>query len=806
MTREPIRREATEHIREALTQATITLLQGAPGVGKSWALDALFAFSDDIIERTACVFLRLTARDSMPEYFLWHLADALRMRIPPSYDEPERFIEAIRRLPAHTIIVLDELHLLGNAVAPHTLLNELIETTTRPLRGSPRRWLLSTRRSPLFPQAVWLADGRARLLEGDTILTLTAAESAELIESSGVTSGKPLRLHGTIRSAALNLAQLIAKERRLLGSRKQRRTAHSSIARFIDRLQPRLVETLTSLSLIQVIRPSLLQSTTLLDTEVVAILADLGLIHADPALGGFALDSALALELRTRLSQAPVAHISAATRLALHVGPHDADIRPGFTLLEEAEVWPELVALLEEFGFALLDRETLHGCVSHALAILPARYREQHPILTGLAGAVNARVGFGDIAESWFQNALNDERLVGAAKQEITYRYAVELLRRNRPDARTVLDPLRHELEANPAQNPNLFALVKSLHAAIAAQQNDRETAKRALRLSLDALDECCTRGTRAYVLHAGAYTARRLDNHQLAISLADEALLLADAEALHDLGSRTASIRQELAYMVEHDATLTATYLDLVDYHATLAGEARMQLFAWLTRFWLGVEAGDLELMISAQRHIEGSEACDDYMQAQLRQTIVPGIAIGEAWNGAFSHAAHLVEHYARSSPPGRHRAYRWSELAIYYAAIAATTNSSKAREQAAEALHEARLHLTPLADAGGLGHENDILARIALTLILLQRRRGARILIGQIAQHAAIDHRAATIAESLACLSAYCDGSGTSRTLRRALTHLNDIGLGGIARLIAALPDPTIPYDTEPEQLAVG
>ncbi len=93
-------------------------------------------------------------------------------------------------------------------------------------------------------------------------------------------------------------------------------------------------------------------------------------------------------------------------------------------------------ALLERHGFPLVDGG-YGDLVNAALRILPGEPGIARPVTLALRGSYEASLGRSDVAEAWFVHALRQSG--GAIHDEITYRHACDLLRRQRVGLHRIL-------------------------------------------------------------------------------------------------------------------------------------------------------------------------------------------------------------------------------------------------------------------------------------------------------------------------------------------------------------------------------
>lgn len=772
------------------------MLCGGAGIGKSVLLEQVFSPHEGI-DSQSCVFIRFMDRDKTSKEFLKRLAFAFGFCAIPRLDEASFLADFIKKTVVDKIIVIDDFHDFGEHNIYSNFLAELIALTTCPGDAPPIRWVVAIRNQHNLPQGSWLASNRATLIDADVMLSVTDQEIENYCESHGI---KSFKHKGIFRSLMLNASLIIAEKMNLRREdapypedkifRHRDQTAFLKISKLITNLEASLHIFLYSTCLLDEIDLDDLLESEHINPSALKKLSSLGIIHYDAVLEGLRYDSSVSHFLKSTLQYCSMPVIVEATKIASHVGSRRSDVMLGFSILSEHQAWDSIVEILKISGLFLLDHEPVHGSVEKALSKLPIEVAQNDPFIAGLWGVMTARVGFSDVSESWFQNALFSEQLSGHHRRTITFRYALEVARRERNDAFSLLEPLYQELESDPLLDPDLRALVRVAMSVVSIQNKRTDDAIMYSISALEADSYAFNDSTHARVHHGAAYTYLRAGHPFDSSPLADKAIHFAEADGSFELASWCLSLRQEIAHRFEHDFNLTLSYLRKLEFCAWLSEDARMMLIAALGIYWIALELGDQKLMAITRHHIDRYEAIDDYMQTQIRGTIVPGSAYTKAWQGEYDKAAHLIEIYAPRSHKGHNQAYRWSELAIYYSASYHLSQNIETRTKAYAAMVNARDQLKLIEH--GLDHENDILTRLCIAAVLLERFTLANSIILLISGNKPHDWRTPALFEAMEALLEYWQKGESTARLRPAVRGLMANQMGAIAYLIGGLPRP--------------
>jgi hypothetical protein len=791
------RNNARRQLQEAIAQKPITLLCGGAGIGKSCLLEEVFTI-DGFVDESSCVVIRFTKRDHTVKAFLRRFAIVLNLYELPDLSRPEQMAGAINALPEGIVLVIDDFHELGHKPQFAGYLAKLIELTTRHGEKPPRRWVVAIRQLDELPQGILMAQNRLSLLNANEILAVQDRERDGMYALRGITH-QP-NVYGSMRTIMLSLGFIMANDLGYMGKRSdlpvapthghRHKSGHRHVEKLVQRLNRSLQEFLYTTCLLDEIDLGDLLETNDLDPKALEKLAKIGLLHYDAVLGGLRYDDTVTDYLQETLNYCSTSIIERASRHAAHAGTRRADVMHGFKALVSHQAWDSILSILERYGLTLLDHEPVHGSVAFALQSLPDEVVQVSPVAAGIFGAMTARVGFGDVAESWFQNSLNMEGISQALRHQIGFRYALEVIRRERGDAIDLIGPLYEELESDPALDPDLRALVRIARAVVATHHHNDAEATFYLNQAIEADTLAYDDATHARVHHGAAYVLIRLGMPEMAIQLADKAIEFAVRDGFYDLAAWCVSIRQQLALNLQHDAPLALTYLRRLELYAWLSEDARMMVVAALGVFWIALEIGDMKLMTLAQNNIDRHDAVDDYMQKQIRQSLIPGSAYKQAWKGKYEEAAHLVELYAPLLQPGHSQAFRWSELAMFFASSYSLSGDRSMRTKAYEALKHVRTQLnqpnTPVE------HENDVLFRTAIAALAIEKFDLIRDIMSIMQNSTLFDKRVHVMLEALDVMIDYWHNGGVSSDIASALEKLKDNNMGNMYRVIGGLPLP--------------
>ena len=210
------------------------------------------------------------------------------------------------------------------------------------------------------------------------------------------------------------------------------------------------------------------------------------------------------------------------------------------------------------------------------------------------------------------------------------------------------------------------------------------------------------------------------------------------------------------------------------------LAGSRELLLYATLCLYELEVSSGRVSRIEQLNEQLKELEI---FFCVLTTETLLPAQALQVAWDGDFYRAYRLLQWSGEHQINLDRRAYRYAEIALYAAASGLRDEASAAAERALAASRRAGVAGKTVPQA---------LAYVALTFVLLRRPARAAKLLSELAPHCAQSPRSALIVGLVAALSARWNGESTADELRAALADLDRHELGGVARMVEALPLP--------------
>jgi len=448
-------------------------------------------------------------------------------------------------------------------------------------------------------------------------------------------------------------------------------------------------------------------------------------------------------------------------------------------LRETAAGDPGLIASsLELHGFRACDSGQVDA-VRAALASIPNNVLATNPSALALKAMVASLDGRFDLADVWFETALRDAQ--GGARNEIVFRYGLDLVRRSRSDVIALLTAEIGRPGLDEASSTRLSALLATAYVGVHRVDDARRAARAALRGMHSVRDD----SVRARIYHQSAFVALNDGDMTSAGDLARLALEHAERTELHDVSARALSVLHNLSVGVHDDPEAARGYLLRMSECARKAANPTLALYAIMNLYELDVDAGNLP----------GIEQLDGEL-AQLRifltpmasESLLPAQALRAAWEGRFEHAYSLLSPSAEKQFDEDRRAVRWAEVAAYAAAAGMRTESARAIAKCRAALRK-----TQAQDRSALRAQ----AFLAIAEILLAHDGRARTAIaGLRAATRRAGPRFFALVEAIRALQARWSGrSDEPFSLPDALERLERVELGGIARFIEALSLPTSP-----------
>ncbi|HEY4439253.1 MAG TPA: LuxR C-terminal-related transcriptional regulator [Candidatus Elarobacter sp.] len=669
-------------------------------------------------------------------------------------------------------IVIDDFH--NAAVDPDcvALLTELIER-------EPGRitWIVATRSDAGLPVASWIGYGRMDVALGEDELRFTAEEALAAADDGAIddprevetlrelTGGWPIalgialrmRLHAAdLRTAASGTREMV-----------YRYLAEQVFAQ-LDRAEQRfLLRTCVFTAFDDAIAEACGGS-----AEMVAHLRRRATFLAASASGDYRYHDLFRDFLERELRR---------------TGSHEwfETLRAGGVLLEErgdparalalfvrAESVDDVVRVVERDGLALVERghaETLAG----ALDALPDDARRGRAAVIGLRAVLEAWRGNFDLAESGFLAAIeraNDDAL----RIALVHRYAIELVRHER-DPIALLEPYAADEQLAVPQRVSILGTLSTAYLRADRRDDAKLTLHRALDLLGPARDDAAAR-----VYQQAAYITSIAGTRERARGYANLAVELALAHGLYEVAARAYSVLYTLAYDESDDPIAVLAILDKLLDCARKGASRQARQYGVIASYEIEVERGDDAALERLDRELDGGRGAVSLLR---NETLLPAEALRAAWDRDFVRAHALLAGSAEHQSGDARRAVRAAEIALY-ACAAGLPDEGEA------ALHDAR---TALERCGSAASRRVARSHLFVALAELVRGRPAAV-----QRHVADAERSLgpamrrlrALAAAVRALARVNLGQAEPSAVAAALERLRADHMGGIARLLAALP----------------
>ncbi len=655
------------------------------------------------------------------------------------------------------------------------LLTELVDQTAH----TRIRWILVAETPDRFPIARWLANERMDLPLDETDLSLTFEDLSSAVEQSSASiSRASLRaLCRTTGNSPASIALALSDPSTLPGFVGDEHVhpfeffARRALAARPETERRFLLES----CLFECFDAQLLEAAGWSDAQpMLDRLHDGGAFLYAEAGGSYRYHKQFRSFLEDRLR-------AAAGGLYQRVGAASAVVcgRLGrwpdaLRLYTDLQAATPLVQLLSEHGFELMDRGEA-ASISRALAALGDADFAAFPVALAVKASFESLHGNFDVAEAWFRHAISV--VEPQARGAIVFRFATDLVRRDRRDAIDLLVPI-------VAEGGHELALAVSLAGLLAtayATHGQRAAAAQTIECALDQLHAVDDPAVRAKVYFQAGYVAFFATEPERAKDFAHRALETALASHLYDIAARALSILYNVAMDYEDDVGAGKLYLDVLASCSAKAGSRHLLIYATLAQFEIEVFRGNLRESARLDAMLRTLEV--DY-SVYASEMLLPAQALRATWTGDFHRAYRLIATTAEAQITPTRQSQRYAEIALYAAAAGLR----------AEATVAVRAALALLASKDQAGDESVVLSKayIALALDLLGRHRRAARVLSTVKCSTDLTPRRRELLHAIRAVNARWAAGRYSSDLRDALEQLDASDFGGIARLIEALPLP--------------
>ena len=432
----------------------------------------------------------------------------------------------------------------------------------------------------------------------------------------------------------------------------------------------------------------------------------------------------------------------------------------------------EVAAVLDRGGATLTERGSW-ALIDNALEFLRSSDFSESAMVLALRATSESNRDHFDTAEAWFRLAI--ERSANSSdKARIGQRFALEAMRQGRPDLVEALATMVFETsEPDSVAHLTVRGTLATAFATLTRFDQALQEICHVLRLMHDGVSD----KERARLFQQAAFVYLRCGLYVEARQYAQIAFDEAASANAFNVAALAQTLLYEIAIESDDDPLRALFHLRLFNRYAILSGGARLRLFALLATFSIYVENGDTTALLTLDEQLCGRELIqhNDF----INETLLPDEAMRAAWSGNFLRAFRLAIGTTETET-GARQFLRIAESAVF-AAAARNSNSS----------FELLANAAPWTALPPVARNGRIPCLLAVAWLLLGRRENAfETLI--LARHLgfAAGPRNEAFFETVEILTHGGDIFADSDAVRTCFSRLEDVGLGGIARLLKALP----------------
>ncbi len=780
----------TARIADASTYP-VAVLTAEGGTGKSTALRAYLA------EREPdAVYFELHVRHDSAARFARGLADALAPRISTIgnslalahersmlMDDPAAFLGAwlAEHVAGLTVpIAIDGLH--------HARDGEIGRMLAAAIDRTPGvRWLLCGRTARHLPLAPWLAHGTSALPIDARAFALAPdeTEAFALRYAPSVSRTLVARLAAASGGSPAILRYALATASFL--------PEHAETPAASDRLGGALVE--CTLDVLTPEQAAFLERAAAFPDLDVELCGAAGLADAREHLsalreripfafelrgGRLYLAGCLAAGLRRRAASRNPGFAGAARRALGRGFERTGRITEALATFARERSAPDILRIVAEHGLALAEGGR-GDVVADAIATLDPAAQMSDPVAVGLRAIAQSRLGNFEIAEGWFQLAI-DRAGSPDLRAEIALARGQHLLRSFRPEALEVLEPLA----ADASLDADVRTYAQAALGPAFVARGELERARAAADEALQRAARSTSKQLSARVHHQAAFVALCCGEAERAKQLAAASLEDAAQYGYYDIAAGALTVLYNVASDVDDEPSEALSHLGALAVCAARSGSLTSQVVALLGSYEIAVERGDLA---AADRYEKRARALDvKQFERAVSEALIPAQALRCAWNGDFAGAYEVSANSADLQWSADRQALRWAEISLYaaasgeysaeaYAAIAAANGFLDGAGQANGRTHRARIFLALALAMLGESAQADAMFSVvdALPAGLTKRLQALRALAGAVARR--------------------LRGERNHAALLEAVARMNVCDFGGVARMIVALPITVAP-----------
>ncbi|MBV9277890.1 MAG: hypothetical protein JOZ97_06615, partial [Candidatus Eremiobacteraeota bacterium] len=673
-------------------QFPVTLIAAPAGFGKTTALR-------DFIESTRLEALRLNLRreDRTALAFVRGLVEALAPVAPAAAATfpavQQRAIasgldanELVGWLDEHlrrTIctVVIDDLHHAAADPATMPFLAELIDRTRTRIK-----WIIATRSDVGLPVATWIGYGAMDLPVDGHDLRFTLEETLAAVENAAVEANEEdvKALHELTDGWAVALAIAIRSGARPAAVRSVATGVRALLYRFLAE------QAFSGLSIEQ--REFLLSTCVLptFDVEIAnAFGADLDFLAALRQQCGF-ISAISPTEFRYhdlfrefldselhRLGDEEWKRRAIRGAEILEARGNDVEALRLFSNAADSDA---VLRLIGRCGFRLVE----HGeaeLVATAISTVPEGERSATAL--GINAVLKANGGDIETAERLFLAAIEnatDRNL----RLWLTYRYALELVRHDRPS----VDLLEPCVSAPDVPNQLLVPILGTLATAYVAAQRLQE-ASATIERAIAQLDPTIPSDVQARFYQQAAYVRQFTADRQRTKRDAERAVELALTSSLYDVAARAYSIIYTITCEETDSTTAILSVLDKLAECARKGVSPQAKVFALIATYAIEAERGNEGALERLDHELAESSVIPE---GPRREALLPALALRAGWRGNFREAYELLASSVDQHSEDDRRAYRGAEAAFYAFAAGMQSEGERSLATTVEALNRCR------------------------------------------------------------------------------------------------------------------
>lgn len=689
----PLVRPRVSQLLDSAYQYPVTVLIAGAGYGKSVALEHWLAQKQEPVVRynvregTRGVFdFALGLAQALSQTVkIGPRAAANAVKAAEQSQSPETDLavwidNAIRKFSG--TIVIDDVHVAADD--DHRLARLISQVIDR--TDGRVHWILSSRSASGLPITSWIAYGKSQMAIGERELAFTHEEagytasqfapelsSAQINELYDYTGGWPTAMTFALLSSqrTFDLAELRASTREL-----SYRYLAEQVLMGID---PADAAFLRETAVYPVLTVDLLAAAGYPEPRArLDFLKEHGSFVSVDADGAVRYHDLFRDFLRNELGKRDQ-EFAAAWQRSARAYESLGDYVHALAAFEAVGDLPGIERILEEHGFALIDRGRRGRVVQALERLSSAGLEERNPVILALRANAANNAGNPERAETWYRAAIERAR-TPVEHATLCLQFARELVQAYRLDGIGILEPtLRATLP--PALRVAILGTLATYYAQ-AARQDDAFAMMREALGDASCLPEDEVRAT---LLHQHAFLLAWSGDLKGAEEQALRALQIAKALELPALCARIQSLLY-YATTSRDNVSQGIWWAKQMERSANEAGDSVLRFSALVGMYDIEVERGNTEPLSrynEALREFSGQQ----FYRASL--SLAPSFALQAAWQRRFDDAVQMLSGSESEQPSGFRRALRAAEIALYAAAAGRREQSEAAAGYAQEQLN---------------------------------------------------------------------------------------------------------------------